>query len=99
MAVGDFAFAAMENWGLMTYRDTVILHDEEKATVLEEDQLVQIVSHEVGHQVCLCVGTMRAGQGPAVSVVWELGDDEVVGGLVAERRVRQVLGDVCSGED
>jgi aminopeptidase N len=50
VAVGDFAFGAMENWGLMTFRDTIILHDPEKSATLEEDGLVEVVSHEIGHQ-------------------------------------------------
>jgi len=50
VAVGDFAFGAMENWGLMTFRDTIILFDPEKSSTLDEDSLTQIVCHEIGHQ-------------------------------------------------
>lgn len=50
VALPDFSVGAMENWGLMTFRDTVMLADP-KNTSIESKQLVAlVVAHEVSHQ-------------------------------------------------
>ncbi|CAF2601290.1 unnamed protein product [Rotaria sp. Silwood2] len=50
IAIPDFAMGAMENWGLVTYRETTLLIDPEFSS-MESRQLVAIaVAHELAHQ-------------------------------------------------
>ena len=50
VALPDFAAGAMENWGLITYREAAILVDP-KNTPLEEKQTVAtVIAHELSHQ-------------------------------------------------
>jgi aminopeptidase N len=49
-ALPDFSAGAMENWGLVTYRETTMLADP-KNTSIESKQLVALViCHELSHQ-------------------------------------------------
>lgn len=49
VAVPDFDAAAMENWGLTTYRESVALVDP-KSTSIESKQLVaMVIAHEISH--------------------------------------------------
>ncbi|XP_041449486.1 aminopeptidase N isoform X2 [Drosophila obscura] len=53
VSVPDFGFAAMENWGLITFRDSALLvpEDLELASSSEHMQYVaQIIAHELAHQ-------------------------------------------------
>ncbi|XP_037811400.1 aminopeptidase N isoform X2 [Lucilia sericata] len=53
VSVPDFGFGAMENWGLITFRDSALLvpEDLEKASSSEHMEYVaQIVAHELAHQ-------------------------------------------------
>ncbi|MCV3295846.1 MAG: M1 family metallopeptidase [Oenococcus sp.] len=50
LALPDFSAGAMENWGLVTYREAYLLLDP-KNTSLEVKQLVAtVVAHELAHQ-------------------------------------------------
>ena len=49
IGVPDFAAGAMENWGLVTYREVTIFADSKSS--LDQKQLVAIVvAHELAHQ-------------------------------------------------
>jgi aminopeptidase N len=49
IALPDFSSGAMENWGLVTYRETTMLADEKSS--IESRQLVALViCHELSHQ-------------------------------------------------
>jgi aminopeptidase N len=50
VALPDFEFAAMENWGLVTYRETVLLSDPENRSHEQERYCAMVVSHELSHQ-------------------------------------------------
>ncbi|XP_017131390.1 aminopeptidase N isoform X2 [Drosophila elegans] len=53
VSVPDFGFGAMENWGLITFRDSALLvpEDQELASSSEHMQYVaQIIAHELAHQ-------------------------------------------------
>lgn len=53
IAVPDYPLGAMENWGLITYRETAMLYDDKIST---EDNLARVTSaiaHELSHQVCM----------------------------------------------
>ncbi|KAL1449121.1 hypothetical protein WDU94_000353 [Cyamophila willieti] len=50
IAIPDFEAGAMENWGLITYRENYMLNDKIKSTVFEEFIVVDTVAHELSHQ-------------------------------------------------
>ncbi len=50
IAVPDFAAGAMENVGLITYRDAYLIIDGEKASQAELQNSLDVVGHEVAHQ-------------------------------------------------
>ncbi|WP_283679244.1 M1 family metallopeptidase [Lentilactobacillus sp. Marseille-Q4993] len=50
LALPDFSAGAMENWGLVTYREAYLLIDPDN-TALDNKQLVAtVISHELAHQ-------------------------------------------------
>ncbi|MYJ48319.1 MAG: M1 family metallopeptidase, partial [Acidimicrobiales bacterium] len=49
VAVPDFAFGAMENMGAITFRETLLLADPQKATTAELLRIVDVVAHELAH--------------------------------------------------
>ncbi|KAF5279560.1 hypothetical protein FQR65_LT03382 [Abscondita terminalis] len=50
VGVPDFGFNAMENWGLITFRETAILFDENSATIEDKKQIITVLAHEIAHQ-------------------------------------------------
>ena len=50
LAVHEFAMGAMENWGLVTYRTTAVLFDEEKSDARFKERVAYVVAHELAHQ-------------------------------------------------
>eukprot|EP00727_Mastigamoeba_balamuthi_P007514 m51a1_g3383 putative puromycin-sensitive aminopeptidase-like (864) ;mRNA; f:495047-498699 len=50
LAVSDFSFGAMENWGLITFRETALLIDEKKSSVAARQRVANVVAHEIAHQ-------------------------------------------------
>lgn len=50
IAVPDFAAGAMENWGLMTYRNAFILLDDKTSTAADKREVAETVQHELAHQ-------------------------------------------------
>ena len=49
VALPDFSAGAMENWGLVTYREIYLLVDE-NSTALSRQTVALVVSHELAHQ-------------------------------------------------
>lgn len=49
VALPDFSAGAMENWGLITYREVYLLVDE-NSTVSSRQQVALVVAHELAHQ-------------------------------------------------
>ncbi|KAI9220410.1 peptidase family M1-domain-containing protein [Blastocladiella britannica] len=49
VAVPDFAAGAMENWGLITYRDTALLLGPE-STPVNRERVASVIAHELAHQ-------------------------------------------------
>jgi len=49
IAIPDFAFGAMENLGLVTYRETALLVDASTASIAELQRVSEVVSHEIAH--------------------------------------------------
>ena len=51
IAVPDFQAGAMENWGLIIYRETTLLYDPEESSTSNKQVVAIVVSHELAHQV------------------------------------------------
>nr|AGT95896.1 aminopeptidase N [Aedes aegypti] len=49
-AVPDFSAGAMENWGLLTYRESNILYRKDDSTSLQQQRIAAVISHEIAHQ-------------------------------------------------
>mmetsp|Transcript_22391 Transcript_22391/g.48727 ORF Transcript_22391/g.48727 Transcript_22391/m.48727 type:complete len:894 (-) Transcript_22391:273-2954(-) len=50
VAIPEFAAGAMENWGLVTYRDVDLLIDPETASNSQKQRVCTVVCHELAHQ-------------------------------------------------
>ncbi len=59
VAVPDFAAGAMENWGLMTFRETALLYAENKSSTRDRQYVAKVVAHEIAHQWFGDLVTMR----------------------------------------
>ncbi|NXI13533.1 AMPN Aminopeptidase, partial [Irena cyanogastra] len=46
----DFNAGAMENWGLVTYRENSLLFDEEYSSIGNKERVVTVIAHELAHQ-------------------------------------------------
>jgi hypothetical protein len=51
IAIPDFAAGAMENWGLITYRETAMLYEPGVSSEGNKQRVAVVVSHELAHQV------------------------------------------------
>ncbi|XP_008182457.2 aminopeptidase N [Acyrthosiphon pisum] len=49
-AIPDFSFGAMENWGLVTYREIYLLIDLNVANMYNKHQVAVVITHELAHQ-------------------------------------------------
>ncbi|CAF1156557.1 unnamed protein product [Didymodactylos carnosus] len=49
-AIPDFSAGAMENWGLITYRETALLYNNKTGNLANKLRVGEVVSHEVAHQ-------------------------------------------------
>ena len=50
IAISDFSYSAMENWGLITFRESALLVDEQESSEAQKQWVTTIVCHEVSHQ-------------------------------------------------
>lgn len=50
LAVPDFEAGAMENWGLITFRETAIFVDPVKSSIPQKRRVAEVVLHELAHQ-------------------------------------------------
>jgi aminopeptidase N len=50
IAVEDFAAGAMENWGAITFRENLLLHDPETTSRAGEERICVVIAHEIAHQ-------------------------------------------------
>lgn len=49
VAIPDFNFGAMENWGLVTYREVYLLLDPAKSSSIGKENIAVVVGHELAH--------------------------------------------------
>ncbi|MDP9389585.1 MAG: M1 family metallopeptidase, partial [Actinomycetota bacterium] len=59
IALPDFAMGAMENLGAVTFRETLLLVDPQRASRVELERVADVVSHEVAHMWFGDLVTMR----------------------------------------
>jgi len=50
IAISDFSAGAMENWGLVTYRETFVLVDPKNTSLMRKQSIALTVGHEIAHQ-------------------------------------------------
>lgn len=50
IAIADFSAGAMENWGLVTYRETCLLVDPKNTSANTKQWVALVVGHELAHQ-------------------------------------------------
>ncbi|KAH1002212.1 hypothetical protein HUJ04_008323 [Dendroctonus ponderosae] len=50
IAIADFGAGAMENWGLVTYRETTLLVDPQNTSAASKQNIALVVGHELAHQ-------------------------------------------------
>ncbi|XP_051920250.1 aminopeptidase N-like [Hippocampus zosterae] len=58
VALPDFQAGAMENWGLVTYRETTLLHDPNKSSAGNK-RVASVIAHELAHMWFGNLVTMR----------------------------------------
>lgn len=51
IAIPDYPLGAMENWGLITYRETAMLYNKEISSEASRQRVTQVITHELSHQV------------------------------------------------
>ena len=54
VAVPDFAAGAMENWGLVLYRETALLVDPALSSDADRQRVAVVVAHELAHDLRSC---------------------------------------------
>ena len=50
VALPDFSSGAMENWGLITYREITLLADPETTSISTKHYIATVIAHELSHQ-------------------------------------------------
>ncbi|XP_029033388.2 aminopeptidase N-like isoform X2 [Osmia bicornis bicornis] len=50
VTIKDFSPSAMENWGLVTYRETSLLYQEGVTTTRNKQSIATVIAHEFAHQ-------------------------------------------------
>ncbi|KAK2581484.1 hypothetical protein KPH14_005150 [Odynerus spinipes] len=49
VAIPDFSAGAMENWGMITYRESRMLYDERESNVVSQQNVASVILHEITH--------------------------------------------------
>ncbi|XP_069748295.1 leucyl-cystinyl aminopeptidase isoform X2 [Narcine bancroftii] len=50
VALPDFEAGAMENWGLITFREVALLYKEDTASIMDKQIITIVIAHELAHQ-------------------------------------------------
>ncbi|KAK2705033.1 aminopeptidase N-like isoform X3 [Artemia franciscana] len=50
IAIPDFGAGAMENWGLITYRETAVLYQPGVSSAQNKQRVAVVIAHELAHQ-------------------------------------------------
>ncbi|KAJ7382217.1 hypothetical protein OS493_036250 [Desmophyllum pertusum] len=65
IAIPNFLYGAMENWGLITYRDWNLLFKPNVSSSANKQRVAEVVSHELAHQ-----RSIFSGFGNLVTMEW-----------------------------
>src|SRR6266542_5447571 len=58
IAVPEFAYGAMENWGAITFRE-ILLHADKDTSTSTKKSIAEVVAHEIAHMWCGDLVTMK----------------------------------------
>jgi tricorn protease interacting factor F2/3 len=50
IAIPDFAFGAMENWGAITFRENLLLYYPKITSQSGQQRICEVIAHEIAHQ-------------------------------------------------
>ncbi|XP_050507042.1 aminopeptidase N-like [Diabrotica virgifera virgifera] len=50
ISIPDFSAGAMENWGLITYRESYLLYDPKVSSKTSQNRVASVIAHELAHQ-------------------------------------------------
>lgn len=50
VALPDFTAAAMENWGIITFRETFLVHEPDTSSQSSREYTALVINHEMSHQ-------------------------------------------------
>ncbi|KAH1012977.1 hypothetical protein HUJ05_012037 [Dendroctonus ponderosae] len=50
VAIPDFSAGAMENWGLITCREPLLLYEEGISSTVSKQRIAHVIAHEIAHQ-------------------------------------------------
>lgn len=50
VAIPDFEAGAMENWGLLTFREETLLYDNNTSSAADRKLVTKVIAHELAHQ-------------------------------------------------
>lgn len=50
VALPDFVSGAMENWGLLTYKERNVLYNHQLSSTASKQSIINVISHEISHQ-------------------------------------------------
>lgn len=59
VAIPDFDAGAMENWGLITYRETAMLFEPGVSSEGNKESVVSVITHELAHQASYTLSSLR----------------------------------------
>lgn len=51
IGIPEFVSGAMENWGLITYKETYILYSDSDSSISDMQRITAVISHELAHMV------------------------------------------------
>jgi aminopeptidase N len=51
VALPVFLHGGMENWGLITFKETSLLYSDEESSVSDKRRVNTVISHELAHMV------------------------------------------------
>ena len=54
-ALPDFRAGAMENWGLIVYRETAMLVEDSVSSETNLQRVAEVIAHELAHMVLLSI--------------------------------------------
>lgn len=51
VALPEFQSGAMENWGILTFRNIYLIYEKTKSSLDNKKQIITVICHELAHQV------------------------------------------------